>query len=76
MTWKTWAKTPLAQRMLLISMGDSLQGGLAVAPEIVRPTAQQLYEWLHDPPVVSVEIFGPESCPDMVVSRSLQTVPG
>jgi len=57
-----WEGTPLLQRMLLVSMEDSLQSTPATAPEISSPTPQELLQRLHDP-VIGVEITGPGFLP-------------
>jgi hypothetical protein len=57
-----WADTTLARRMLLISMGESMQGGAAIAEEVATPTVQNLLQRLHDP-VVRVELSGPGFMP-------------
>lgn len=57
-----WQGTPLAQRLLLVNMGESLQGKHPLAEEVVAPTASDLGRRLYDP-VVRVEISGPGFMP-------------
>ena len=52
-----WAGTSAAQRTILVTVGESLQGGAYIAEEIEQPTAQQLLRRLHDP-VTRIEISG------------------
>ena len=57
-----WAETPLARRVILVSMGDSLQGEAAMVEELMRPTASELLQRLHDP-VTGAEVSGPGFLP-------------
>ncbi|MCS7254564.1 MAG: hypothetical protein RMK18_11660 [Armatimonadota bacterium] len=52
-----WVDTSIVKRTLLVNMSESLQGDSSAAEEVIRPTAQQIYQRLHDP-VTAVEIFG------------------
>jgi hypothetical protein len=57
-----WEGTPLIQRVILVSVGESLQSEPALAEELVSPIAQELLQRLHDP-VVGMEISGPGFMP-------------
>lgn len=57
-----WAGTPLAERALLVSMGQALQDDPVVGEELVEPGPVDLLRRLHDP-VTGVEISGPGFMP-------------
>ncbi|OPZ81896.1 MAG: hypothetical protein BWY76_02885 [bacterium ADurb.Bin429] len=52
-----WADTPLLARTTLVAMGQSLQGEMAYALEIERPSPNDLFQRVHDP-VATVRIGG------------------
>lgn len=57
-----WQDTPLAQRLLLAAVGESLQDGARVGEEITDPIAQELLYRFHDP-ITSVRFTGPGFMP-------------
>jgi len=53
-----WAGTPMLARVLLVTLGESLQGERPLTMEITRPGAGDLVRRLYDP-IVRIEITDP-----------------
>jgi hypothetical protein len=57
-----WAGTPVLERTILVSLGESMQAGQELAAEMTSPSKAELFRRLHDP-IARVEICGPGFMP-------------